>query len=92
MLGGIFYSTQILVTHLVMTFSVIITTFLEYTWRMVQRNKMSMLSLAIFRVCDDISGQTERKNMLILMLGTTPIPPMTIVMIIDRKCRDQVTN
>ena len=90
MLGGIFYSNQILVTHLVMTFSVIITTFLEYTWRMVQRNKLSMLSRY---VCfDGLLGQTERENMLILMLETTPTSPMTIVMIIDRKCREQVTN
>ena len=42
-----------------------------------------------------MSGQTERQNMLILFLGTTrkhPISLVTIVMIIDTKCRDQVTD
>ena len=73
--------------------SVINTKFLEYTWCVVLINKMSMLSRS---VCfDGLSGQTERKNMLILLLGTTRthrISIMTIAMITGRKYRDQVTD
>ena len=73
--------------------SAIITTFLEYTWRVGSSNKMSMLSPSI--CFDYLSGQTERENMAILFLGTTRthcISPMTIAMITDWKCRDQVID
>ena len=70
MLGDILISTHLLVTHLVTTFlSAIITTFLEYTWRVGSKNKMSMLSPSIYFDC--LSDKTERKNMLILFLRTT---------------------
>ena len=70
MLVDILTSTQFLVTHMVTTFlSAIITTFLEYNWRVGSSNKMSMLSPSI--CFDYLSGQTERENMLILFLGNT---------------------
>ena len=71
MLSDILISTQILVTHLVTTFlSVIITTFLENTWRVGSSNKMWMLSPSI--CFDYLSGQIEREKLPILFLGTTP--------------------
>ena len=45
--GDILFSTQVLVTNLV-------TTFLGYTWRVVQSNKMSMLSRSVW--FDGLSG------------------------------------
>ena len=54
---------------------------------------MIMLSRS---VCSDyLSGQTERENMIFLFIGTTRkhrISPMTIAMITDRTCHDQVTD
>ena len=73
--------------------SVIITTFLEYTWCVVPNSKMTMLSGSVW--FGGLSGQTERKTMLILLLGTTGthcISPITIAMITDWKCHDQVTD
>ena len=94
MLGDILIRTQLLVTHLVTTLlSAIITTFLEYTWRVSSSNKMSMLSPSI--CFDYLLDQTEHENMLILFLGTTRthrISPMAILMITDRKCHNQVTD
>ena len=58
--------------------STVITTFLEYTWHVGSNNKMSMISPSI--CFDYLLGQIERKNMLILFLGTTRkhrISPMT---------------
>ena len=51
--------------------------------------------LSPFVCFDYLSGQTERENMLILFLETSQkrrIFHMTIVMITDLKCRDQVTD
>ena len=84
MLGDILITTQLLVTHLVTTFlSAIITTLLEYTWRVGSSNKMSILylSVSVLIIC---RVRTERENMLILFLGITRthrISPMTIAMI-----------
>ena len=52
LLGAIFWDTQRLVTHLVMTIwlyhlPMIITTFLENIWRVVPSNKMCMLSCCV---------------------------------------------
>ena len=78
MIGDILISTQLLVSHLVTTFlSAIITTFLEYTWRVSSNNKMSMLSCSIG--FDYPSGQRERENMLILFLGTFKLTTQTII-------------
>ena len=92
MIGDILISTQLLIAHLFTTFlSAIITTFLEYTWREGSSNRMSMLSPSIY--FDYLSGQTEPENMFIMFLGTIRthhISPMTIAMITDWKCRDQV--
>ena len=67
--------------------SVIITTFLVYTWRVVPRYKISIHSRS--DCFDGLSGQTERENMLILLFGTTRkhrISLMSIVIITDTKC------
>ena len=82
MLGDILFSTQLLVTHLVTTFSL--------------GDNHDTVGIFLNPVCfDELLGQTERENMLYLLLGTTRthrISPMTTVIITDRKCRDQVTD
>ena len=79
MLGDILFSTQLLVTHFVTIFS------------FCDNHDI----LGIYLACATLSGQKEWENMLILLLGTTfkhRISLMTIVIITDRKFRDQVTE
>ena len=70
MLGDIFISTQLLITHLVTTFSlsVIIMTFLEYTLREVPSNKMSMVShsVALTMILLSVGSNRARKHICFL--------------------------
>ena len=91
MLGDILCN-QLLVTLLFTTFSFSDNHDIHGVY-VVPSNKMSMLSRSVWFY--DLSDQTERENMLIMLLETTRphrIALMTIVMITERKCYDQVTD
>ena len=87
MLGDIWFSTQLLVTHLVTTLlSVIIATFLEYTGcRMCGANQQNEYTFSLYVV-----KQSEKTCSFCSRMRWHLI--MTIVMITDRKCLDQMTD
>ena len=91
MLHDILFSTQLLITHFVTTFSSndnhdILGIYLVCGLK--QHNEHAFSSVWF----DSVSGQTEWETMLILFLGITRTHRISIAMITDWKYYDQVTD